>query len=269
MRRSLISLTTTDRVALCWVKKGPPGLPGPACAATSRRKKENPRPRSRRHPSIANGEHVNPPLLKRVAFKTSRLLDFTNQRELTAQIGHEVEAWPLVASRSWSITRSIREEAGTAPEITVAVDTTRGQITVADNGPGIPAKTSVDILDFSERGRAVRPTLPDARRARQCAENPRRHAVCFDRGRGSRVGETVIESRGTAHRLVFTGDPVRRNAQVSHDKATPSVKNGHRVTLRWPQTACHALVLRTRDFLRMVADFWHAEPAPRTVAALE
>lgn len=26
MRRSLISLTTTDRVALCWVKKGPPGF---------------------------------------------------------------------------------------------------------------------------------------------------------------------------------------------------------------------------------------------------
>ena len=36
------------------------------------------------------------PRLDRVAFRTSRLLDFVGHRELTAQIGHPPEHWPLV-----------------------------------------------------------------------------------------------------------------------------------------------------------------------------
>jgi hypothetical protein len=34
--------------------------------------------------------------LERVAFKTSRLLDFVGQRELVAQTGHAVAEWPLM-----------------------------------------------------------------------------------------------------------------------------------------------------------------------------
>lgn len=34
--------------------------------------------------------------LQRIAFKTSRLAEFCGEKELTAQIGHEPEEWPLV-----------------------------------------------------------------------------------------------------------------------------------------------------------------------------
>jgi hypothetical protein len=38
----------------------------------------------------------SPPRLARTAFRTSRLLDFASQKELTAQIGHPPSDWPLV-----------------------------------------------------------------------------------------------------------------------------------------------------------------------------
>jgi hypothetical protein len=34
--------------------------------------------------------------LERDVFKTSRFLDFVGERELTTQVGHAVEEWPLV-----------------------------------------------------------------------------------------------------------------------------------------------------------------------------
>jgi hypothetical protein len=40
------------------------------------------------------------PRLDRTTFTTSRLLDFCNERELTAQIGHPIADWPLVIVKS-------------------------------------------------------------------------------------------------------------------------------------------------------------------------
>jgi len=78
------------------------------------------------------------PRLDRVVFKTSRFLDFVGKRELTAQIGHPVEEWPLVILKE-VVDNGIDscEEAGTAPAITVEVATAAG--------------TAADILDYSVR----------------------------------------------------------------------------------------------------------------------
>jgi DNA topoisomerase VI subunit B len=200
--------------------------------------------------------------LVRTVFKTDRALDFFGKRELTAQIGHEVEAWPVVALKELADNAlDSCEEAGTAPVITVAVNTTRGEITVADNGPGIPAKVISDILDFSVRVSSREAYVSPTRGAQGNAlKTLIAMPFALTEGEAQRVGETVIESRGTAHRLVFTGDPVRRTPKVSHDKAPSSVKTGTRVTLRWPQTACHALVTAHPRFLRMVQIFGMLNP---------
>jgi signal transduction histidine kinase len=86
--------------------------------------------------------------LERVAFKTSRLLDFVGRRELTAQIGHGVDVWPLVVLKEL-VDNSLdaAEEAGQAPAITISVTTDPGSISIIDNGPGMPAQTITDILD--------------------------------------------------------------------------------------------------------------------------
>ena len=92
------------------------------------------------------------PTLQRVAFKTSRLAEFVGQRELTAQIGHHPQDWPLVILKEL-VDNALDEceEAEIPPEITVAVSTCRGEIAVSDNGRGLPAETLRDILDYSYR----------------------------------------------------------------------------------------------------------------------
>ena len=94
------------------------------------------------------------PRLERIVFRTSRLLDFVGQRELTAQIGHAVPEWPLVVLKELvDNTIDACEEAGVAPVIVVEVSTVTGgaAITISDNGPGIAADTVVGILDYSVR----------------------------------------------------------------------------------------------------------------------
>ena len=90
------------------------------------------------------------PRLDRTTFTTSRLLDFCNERELTAQIGHPIADWPLVIVKELvDNALDACEEAGIAPEIDIRVD--RSGIAVRDNGPGMPAQTVKAILDFASR----------------------------------------------------------------------------------------------------------------------
>ena len=71
-------------------------------------------------------------------------------KELTAQTGHDPADWPLVILKEL-VDNSLDscEEGKVAPAISVTVDE-RG-ITVADNGPGIPAETVRGIRDYAVR----------------------------------------------------------------------------------------------------------------------
>ena len=66
------------------------------------------------------------------------------------------------------------------------------------------------------------------------------------------VGETVIEARGIAHCIRFTVDPIRQEPRIACDRATSSVKNGTRVTVRWPMKASHLLDDAIADFLPLL-----------------
>src|SRR5712672_3549310 len=99
-----------------------------------------------RQPTTAGTRHA----MKRETFQTSRLLDFCSERELVKQIGHGVEQWPLVIFKELTDNAlDACEEAGTAPVIDVEVTGT--EITITDNGPGIPAETITGILNFAVR----------------------------------------------------------------------------------------------------------------------
>jgi DNA topoisomerase VI subunit B len=90
--------------------------------------------------------------LHRVAFKTSRLAEFCGEKELTAQTGHAPEEWPLVIAKELTDNAlDAREEAEIAPELTIEVSTERGEIVIADNGPGLPAETIDGVLDYNVR----------------------------------------------------------------------------------------------------------------------
>ena len=80
-----------------------------------------------------------PVRLERSTFRTSRLLDFANEKELTAQTGHPPAEWPLVIVKELvDNALDACEEAGVTPEISVRVG--MHGITVIDNGPGLPGE---------------------------------------------------------------------------------------------------------------------------------
>jgi len=90
--------------------------------------------------------------LERTAFTTSRLLEFSSEKELVSQTGHSAEEWPFVILKELADNGlDATEEHGVAPVISISVDTERRQIVITDNGPGIPPETVASILDYSKR----------------------------------------------------------------------------------------------------------------------
>ena len=97
------------------------------------------------------------PVLRRETFRTSRLLDFCSERELTKQIGHAADRWPLVILKELTDNAiDAAEESGIAP--TIRIEVTDRAIIISDNGPGIPDETVAGILDFSVRVSSREPT---------------------------------------------------------------------------------------------------------------
>lgn len=166
--------------------------------------------------------------LVRTAFKTSRFLDFAGKRELVAQVGHEIDDWPLVILKEL-VDNSIdsAEEHETAPVIEVEVSTDRNEIIIADNGAGIPVKTIKDVLDFNARASSREAYVSPTRGAQG---NAMKTIVCMpfalSDAETSRRGETIIETRGTAHRIGFAIDPVRQIPRISHNTDRSIVKKG-------------------------------------------
>jgi len=92
--------------------------------------------------------------MKPETFQTSRLLDFCSERELTKQIGHSADLWPLVISKELTDNGlDACEEAGIAPVIDIEVTGT--EITITDNGPG----NSTGTWQFGRRYYVVVPSV--------------------------------------------------------------------------------------------------------------
>jgi DNA topoisomerase VI subunit B len=194
-----------------------------------------------------------PPRLERVAFKTSRFLDFVGERELTAQIGHAAREWPLVILKELTDNAlDSCEEATTAPAITIDVSSAKGTIAITDNGPGIAGRTIADILDYrvrvSSREAYVSPT-------RGAQGNALKTIVAMGFALSGEHGETVIESRGTAHRIVLAADRIRQEPRISHTTTRSFIKNGTVITVHWPVSACSILAEAKDRFLQIAEDF--------------
>ncbi len=194
--------------------------------------------------------------LKRETFQTSRLLDFCSERELVKQIGHPVDQWPLVILKEL-LDNAIdaAEEIGTAPVIRVEV--TDKAIVIFDNGPGIPAETISGILNFSVRISSREAYCSPTRGAQG---NALKTVVSMPFALDGTEGETLIESRGTAHRISFKVDQVRQEPKITHIRDVSTVRKGTRITVRWPLYACSKLDQAKAHFLQMAEDFGWLNP---------
>jgi DNA topoisomerase VI subunit B len=194
--------------------------------------------------------------LSRETFRTSRLLDFCSERELTKQIGHSSNQWPLVILKEL-VDNAIDagEEAGIAPVIQVEV--ADGTITITDNGPGIPAETVASVLDFSVR---VSSREAYASPTRGAQGNALKTIVAMAFALDGVRGETVIESRGTKHEITFKVDHIRHEPKIDHVCSSTDVKTGTRIKVQWPGCACSKLDEAKPHFLQMADDFGWLNP---------
>jgi DNA topoisomerase VI subunit B len=189
------------------------------------------------------------PRLERVAFRTARLLDFVGQRELVAQVGHSVNEWPLVVLKEL-IDNAIDacEEADAAPHLEIEVSTAERTIRIADNGPGIASETIDDILDYtvrvSSREAYVSPT-------RGAQGNALKTILAMAFALTGERGETVIESRGIAHHVLFAADRIRQEPRIDRTETPSLVKNGTSITVHWPESACSTLEDSKLRFLQI------------------
>jgi len=198
------------------------------------------------------------PLLQRVAFTTSRLAEFVGQKELVAQTGQPVSAWPLTVLKELVDNAiDVCEEAGIPPAIGVAVSDSPVAITITDNGRGIPAETIKTMLDYTVRVSSRESYVSPCRGSQG---NALKTIIAMGFALDGACGTTIIESHGEAHVVTFELDAVRREPKITHEIHPSTVRIGTRITVLWPDSASSILAYSRPRFLQMAADFLWLNP---------
>jgi DNA topoisomerase VI subunit B len=194
--------------------------------------------------------------LNRTTLETSRLLDYFTEKELTAQIGHPKRDWPLcVLKELLDNAIDACEDAGVAPNITVKVD---GDITVADNGPGIPPEVVAGITDYSVRVSSREHYVSPTRGAQG---NALKTILAMPFVLSGEQGRVEIAARGVRHAITVWVDRIRQEPVIDHQQAKdPLVKNGTLVRLHWPDPPRSILTDAKPRFLQVAGDFAFVNP---------
>src|SRR5262245_22283730 len=99
--------------------------------------------------SMTNGEALSH-RLERITFRTSRDMDFFQEKTLVAQTGYDRSQWPLVIVKELvDNALDACEDRGILPVIEVTCDP--AGITVRDNGPGLSEQTLLGAMDYRVR----------------------------------------------------------------------------------------------------------------------
>ena len=184
-------------------------------------------------------------------FTKSRLLDFCSETELVAQAGQPVRDWPLYVMKELvDDALDACEEAGTAPDVSIAVGD--GKIVVTDEGPGIPADTIKGVLDFSVRVSSREAYVSPTRGAQG---NALKTVIAMPFALDGGKGRVTIEAHSTAHEIEMSVDAVRQQPRFTHTRTASSVRTGTRVTVFWPIQARSILASSRDGFLQMARSF--------------
>ncbi len=184
--------------------------------------------------------------IERVAFTTSRLMEFASVKELIAQTGHQSYEWPRVIAKEL-VDNGIDacEEAGITPSIKVTITTGNAKsrrraakptrIVFEDNGPGIPPEIIGGILDYNKRV-SSREAYISPTRGRQGNALKSILPMAYVLG-GEGHGETWIEACGLKHRILFSVNQIKQEPIIGHTPTSSKVTTGTRITVFWPAKA--------------------------------
>jgi hypothetical protein len=200
--------------------------------------------------------------LTRVPFTVSRLMEFCTRRELVNQTGHDVYEWPLVVLKELvDNALDAAEEAEIAPVISITVK--GNDITVTDNGPGIPADTIKNILDYavrvSSREAYVSPTRGQQGNALKTIL-PMGYVLNEKLGEEA-YGETVIEARGIAHHIRFSVDHIKQEPKIGYTTKPSRVVKGTRIKVHLPNYDRWGLLDQAKErFLKLAESYAWLNP---------
>jgi len=173
-------------------------------------------------------------VLHRETFQTSRLLEFFSEKELTMQIGHHRDLWPIALLKELvDNALDACETAGVAPEIAVTVE--QDAVRVCDNGPGLPTSTLERSLDYAvrvtDKAHYVSPTRGQLGNALKCL-----YAAPYvvDGERGC----IEVTTGGVRHTITVTLDRIAQTPVLTHTTNPDGrIKTGTEVTMHWPSVA--------------------------------
>ena len=198
-----------------------------------------------------DGRTAHPPrIFVPETFRTSRLLDFSSERELTAQIGHEPSLWPAVIVKELCDNGiDAAEQAGVAPSLRVTA--TERMIEVLDNGPGIDGAVIDDILDFSVRVSSREAYVGPWRGAQG---NALKTILVMPFALDGKAGLVEIRSRGVRHLIKIAIDPIAQQPTIEITRKPSLVKTGTAVRVHWPDSPRwnQALVAAFADIFSVV-----------------
>ncbi len=189
--------------------------------------------------------------ISRETFKTSRLMDFFSVKELTAQIGHGPQDWPLVVIKELMDNAiDACEDQAIPPVIHVEIDDSG--IVVTDNGPGIAPDTVVGILDYSIRVSSREAYVAPCRGAQG---NAAKTLIAMPYVLDGDRGEVEIEALDIHHTITCRVDRLRQIPAIDHVQEPGFVKNGTRFAMHWPESASSLLREQTARILQMLEGF--------------
>ena len=196
--------------------------------------------------------------LQRETFVTSRKLEFTSAKELQVQTGQPEPNWPLVFLKEAADNAlDACEEAKVAPTLTITIDSKKGTLTVADNGPGIPAATVKSILDFDTRTSSREAYVAPTRGAQG---NALKTVLAMPFAIDHKDAVTIIEAQGVRHTITLSVDAVRQEPVIGHKTEPSGPLPGTTITTHWPKSASSQWPHQRAEFLQFLSGYHMFNP---------